>query len=236
MKNKSNFGEYLYNKLPEFYIVEDKEGQLERFLKIFGVPTDKLYEKIYDYQYMFDPNKSQDIFVPELLQMLGFRYYKDVPLDIQRKFLKALPHLNAIKGTSASFEYLVRELSGYSVISYSDPEDKNTFHVRIIVPEDKSIEFTTNESAIKRYMEYIRPVNTKIILYILFRGRNSIKVAHKVTFKVSLTFITNPWIASADVIDYMFDGTLNFDGNALFNGSSGEWRGMRHNVYFSEEV
>ena len=233
MNSKRDYGKYLYNQLPEFYIVEDKKGELERFLKIFGVPLDKLYDKVYDYQYMFDPNKASEIFIPELLQSLGFKYYKDVPIDIQRKFLKALPHLNAMKGTSASFEYLVRELSGYEVITYNDPDDSQVFHVRIIVPEDRSIEFSTNESAIKRYMEYIRPVNTNIILYILFKGHNEIRVTHKVTFKLSLLFITNPWISSADAIDYLFDGSLKFDGSALFNGNSGEWRGMKHNVYFN---
>lgn len=235
MDYDKDYGKILYESLPAFYRYEDKNTELERFLKIFGEAMKYLHNKIVDYSYLFDVDKTLDLFIPHLLDMLGFKYYKDVSIGLQRKFLKALPYLNAMKGSIPSFEFLVRELSGYSVITYNDPEDRNVVHIRIIVPDDKAIKFAENESAIKRYMEYIRPINTVLIIYIRFIAETSIKIKHDMRFKWRVNIETNPWLNSSDIAYYHFDGKVKFDGSILFNASNKDWRGIRHDVEIKEK-
>ncbi|AEZ50528.1 hypothetical protein F400_gp081 [Bacillus phage BCD7] len=108
-------GEELYNLLPNIYKEEDSKIKpdplpLKRFMQVVGTGLDFMREKIDGHFNLYDIDKCPPEFLPHLFRQIGF----DIPYEMteieQRGLLKLVPTLYKLKGTSAVFDYLARQI------------------------------------------------------------------------------------------------------------------------------
>lgn len=194
MNKDLDFKNYLYKTLPEFYKYEDREDrELERFLKIFGETSNFIYNSIYSYQFLFDVEKTPNELIPFLLEMVGLRYYSNIPMSYQRKFLNNVSVLKSSKGTSSALKYLARELSGKDA-------EVNTVegHIEVnVLMRDGEYKTSITRRTMESYLKYFIPINTLLKVYLYFSSKpTNIYLTYKdynfnVPYKICNRFITD---------------------------------------------
>ena len=122
--DSKNFGDKLYNSLPEMYRVDDANENfaLKRYLQSLA---DGGFEKVIDetngLMTLVDPDKVDKDILPVLFKSYGFEVFNGIPELYLRKLLPMVSKLFALKGSITSVEYLTSLVSGVkSTIEVSD--------------------------------------------------------------------------------------------------------------------
>lgn len=171
-----NLGDKLYEMLPEIYKQSDSEATpipypLQRFFKVLGGGFDFLEEKITEYSNILDVDNCPKEYLLSLAGLLGFEFPYSMDEATQRKFIRILPTLYRLKGTSTSFEYLAHEIFGKSAVissynaTYTEgmlPEEWRKIFVKVEL-DGESLYLAGKEENFRKFVEILRPVNSIII-------------------------------------------------------------------------
>ena len=145
----------LYNKkLPQIYRNED--GSI-------GFPLKRYLESLIDGGYyvsitdiegietLVDPMTVPEEFFPYLCESFGFKYFPDIDIYYQRKFLSNIGELQRRRGTYSSVHYLTKALTGLdSELRYED----GVLHIIVLAKNVEQInELNSSMEVIKRYIE-----------------------------------------------------------------------------------
>ena len=157
----------LYNrKLPKVYRDEDSKigFPLKRYLE--SLIEGGYYGNIKDIEgimTLIDPMTVPEEFFPYLCESFGFKYFPDIDISYQRRFLSNIGELNKRRGTFSSVHYLTRSLTGLdSEITYSD----GLLNILLLAKNLEQLkDIDTSMTVISRYIGsqipfYIRPVIT----------------------------------------------------------------------------
>lgn len=172
-----HLGDKLYENLPRIYREEDSRISgnplpLKRYLQILGGGFDYLDEKIDKYSTIYDIDKAPAELLPKLIEFMGMNIPYNMDDQTFRKFLKSLPSLYKMKGTSNAFHYLAREIFGTTTTievttpTYVDgmlPEDWRKILIKLIADGEQL--FLENKiTNFERFAEIARPVNRKLVI------------------------------------------------------------------------
>ena len=112
------------------------------------------YDSIIDIEgilFLVDPMTVPEEYFPYLCESFGFKYFPDIDIYYQRKFLSNLGELNRRKGTYSCVQYLAKALTGL------DSELKLEDGVLHIIVLAKNVEqlnnINTSMKVIERYIE-----------------------------------------------------------------------------------
>lgn len=118
MLNDKDFGQYLYDRLPEIYHKRDSEEGIDfallRFLQTLnegGITT--LFNEMLELYNILQFDKMPSDIVPLIGQLLGYEYRDDLEEDIQRKIIQNLIELYKRKGTKSVLNFITREFTKY---------------------------------------------------------------------------------------------------------------------------
>ena len=215
-----NLGEKLYYKLPSVYISEDSKIEpspypLQRFLKVLGGGFDFIESKVEDFGNVIDI----DICPPEYLQliasMLGIEFPYSLDEATQRRYIKIIPVLNRLKGTTSSFEYLARETFGSSAvvsaykIPYEEgmtPEEWRRILVRVEL-DGESTYLANKEENFKKFAEILRPANYKLVtdLAMFYLDRVTTRTNAEYLNDIFLDTNTEDFLKSRLLDTYLFE-------------------------------
>lgn len=177
---KSQFTEYLYNRLPSIYRTTDKEELLRRFIECFvegGFAP--LLQETQEIMNILDVDKCPSQFLPNLCAMYGYEYTLELPELFQRRLLKHIVELYKRKGTKSVVRFIARELTGFEseIIENKDftPEqielthwDKRFEHYRnfilkLTAPYEDSQLYNKEDIVIKLVKDFI-PTNSQVFV------------------------------------------------------------------------
>jgi hypothetical protein len=159
--------EYFYNKLPKAYRSLDAEQNytLKRYLEaIISGAYKPLLDQTLKLEDLFNVEKCPVEYFPYLCASYGVEYVPFIDIAFQRKFLKNFMELNIRKGTFSCIEYLVRELSGFTLTSTLVD---NVLQLTLYTYEDDST-LLTKQGVIENYIENYLPVGITALLYTLY--------------------------------------------------------------------
>lgn len=118
MLNDKDFGQYLYDRLPEIYHKRDSEEGIDfallRFLQTLnegGITT--LFNEMLELYDILQVDKMPSEVVPLVGQLLGYEYRDDLEEDIQRKIIQNLIELYKRKGTKSVLNFIAREFTKF---------------------------------------------------------------------------------------------------------------------------
>lgn len=118
MLTDKNFGDYLYDRLPDIYRKRDSEESINyallRFLQTLnegGITT--LFNEMLELYDILQVDKMPKEIVPLMGQLLGYDYRDDLEEDIQRKIIQNLIELYKRKGTKSVLTFITREFTKY---------------------------------------------------------------------------------------------------------------------------
>jgi phage tail-like protein len=126
--------DFLYSRLPQIYRVKDDENgkPLYRLLRILCEggfsPVQDDIEKFPD---LINPDKCPDELLPLIAAILGFDFPYDMPVDVQRKYLKVAPRVYAKKGTQDAIQFMIQEMMGFPTFIYAEDIVTRSFKVSI---------------------------------------------------------------------------------------------------------
>lgn len=122
--DSKNFGDKLYNSLPEMYRVDDENENfaLKRYLQSLAEGGfEKVIEETNGLMTLVDPDKVDKDILPVLFKSYGFEVFNGIPELYLRKLLPMVSKLFALKGSITSVEYLTSLVSGVkSTVEVSD--------------------------------------------------------------------------------------------------------------------
>ena len=122
--DSKNFGDKLYNSLPEMYRVDDENENfaLKRYLQSLSEGGfEKVIEETNGLMTLVDPDKVDKDILPVLFKSYGFEVFNGIPELYLRKLLPMVSKLFALKGSITSVEYLTSLVSGVkSTVEVSD--------------------------------------------------------------------------------------------------------------------
>lgn len=128
MLSKSEYLESLYNLLPSNYRNEDVKNdyQLKRFLSILvegGLYNS--YMEIDGLLSLIDFDNIPAKYLPQLASALGFEFPYDLDEQTQRTYVKYAVKSYKTKGTKATLEFMIRELTRFRTSVEVDEENKD---------------------------------------------------------------------------------------------------------------
>lgn len=148
MLNDRDFGQYLYDRLPELYHRRDSEEgvnfALLRFLQTLnegGITT--LFNEMLELYDILQVDKMPSDIVPLMGQLLGYEYQEGLEEDIQRKIIQNLIELYKRKGTKSVLNFITREFTKfdskvteteYRIFKTWSPEPKGVPIVEYVEP------------------------------------------------------------------------------------------------------
>lgn len=118
LTDNKDFGQYLYDRLPEIHRKRDSEEGIDyallRFLQVLnegGITT--LFNEMLELYDILQVDKMPSDIVPLIGQLLGYEYRDDLEEDIQRKIIQNLIELYKRKGTKSVLNFITREFTKY---------------------------------------------------------------------------------------------------------------------------
>ena len=188
----TQFGDYLYNRLPKVY--RDYDVEIERF----NVETQKkeTFKTLKEYLYSFalggfqplledleaiislvDPFKCPSEFLPYLLQHFGLDYMDDIPEKFQRKLVQNVVTLYEKKGTIPAVAFLAKELSGFDVKIEEKSDGSIEFAlIKLNAYEDEDAELLLAQDVIQRYIHLFLPAQTKSKIVVVYGFTENIHI------------------------------------------------------------
>lgn len=178
----TQFGEYLYNRLPKVYRdydvkIERKNADtqkietfktLEEYLRSFALGGfQPLLEDLEAIINLVDPLKCPAQFLPYLLRHFGLDYIDDIPEKFQRRLVQNVVTLYKKKGTIPAVAFLARELSGFGVTIEEKSDGTIEFAlVKLNAYEDEDAELLLAQDVVQRYIHLFLPAraSSKIIV------------------------------------------------------------------------
>ena len=155
----TQFGEYLYSRLPKVYRDYDVKIALGGF--------QPLLEDLEAIINLVDPLKCPAQFLPYLLRHFGLDYIDDIPEKFQRRLVQNVVTLYKKKGTIPAVAFLARELSGFGVTIEEKSDGTIEFAlVKLNAYEDEDAELLLAQDVVQRYIHLFLPAraSSKIIV------------------------------------------------------------------------
>lgn len=118
MINKTDFVDFLYNKLPAIYRYEDSKIGLPLYRYLQSMCEggfNPVIENSNNFLTLVDPETCPEEFFPYLYESFGLPYFDDIPVEYHRRFLKNIGALLKRRGTNTAVRYLVSTLTGFNV-------------------------------------------------------------------------------------------------------------------------
>lgn len=188
----TQFGEYLYNRLPKVY--RDYDVEIERL----NVETQKkeTFKTLQEYLYSFalggfqplledleaiinlvDPFKCPSEFLPYLLRHFGLDYIDDIPEKFQRRLVQNVVTLYKKKGTVPAVAFLAKELSGFDVKIEEKSDGSIEFAlIKLNAYEDEDAELLLAQDVIQRYIHLFLPAQTKSKIIVVYGFTENIHI------------------------------------------------------------
>lgn len=188
----TQFGEYLYNRLPKVY--RDYDVEIERL----NVETQKkeTFKTLKEYLYSFalggfqplledleaiislvDPFKCPSEFLPYLLRHFGLDYIDDIPEKFQRRLVQNVVTLYKKKGTIPAVAFLAKELSGFGVNIEEKSDGSIEFAlIKLNAYEDEDAELLLAQDVIQRYIHLFLPAQTKSKIIVVYGFTENIHI------------------------------------------------------------
>lgn len=188
----TQFGEYLYNRLPKVY--RDYDVEIERL----NVETQKkeTFKTLKEYLYSFalggfqplledleaiislvDPFKCPSEFLPYLLRHFGLDYIDDIPEKFQRRLVQNVVTLYKKKGTIPAVAFLAKELSGFDVKIEEKSDGSIEFAlIKLNAYEDEDAELLLAQDVIQRYIHLFLPAQTKSKIIVVYGFTENIHI------------------------------------------------------------
>lgn len=188
----TQFGEYLYNRLPKVY--RDYDVEIERL----NVETQKkeTFKTLQEYLYSFalggfqplledleaiinlvDPFKCPSEFLPYLLRHFGLDYIDDIPEKFQRRLVQNVVTLYKKKGTIPAVAFLAKELSGFGVNIEEKSDGSIEFAlIKLNAYEDEDAELLLAQDVIQRYIHLFLPAQTKSKIIVVYGFTENIHI------------------------------------------------------------
>lgn len=188
----TQFGEYLYNRLPKVY--RDYDVEIERL----NVETQKkeTFKTLKEYLYSFalggfqplledleaiinlvDPFKCPSQFLPYLLRHFGLDYIDDIPEKFQRRLVQNVVTLYKKKGTIPAVAFLAKELSGFDVKIEEKSDGSIEFAlIKLNAYEDEDAELLLAQDVIQRYIHLFLPAQTKSKVVVVYGFTENIHI------------------------------------------------------------
>ena len=188
----TQFGEYLYNRLPKVY--RDYDVEIERL----NVETQKkeTFKTLKEYLYSFalggfqplledleaiislvDPFKCPSEFLPYLLRHFGLDYIDDIPEKFQRRLVQNVVTLYEKKGTIPAVAFLAKELSGFDVKIEEKSDGSIEFAlIKLNAYEDEDAELLLAQDVIQRYIHLFLPAQTKSKIIVVYGFTENIHI------------------------------------------------------------
>ena len=188
----TQFGEYLYNRLPKVY--RDYDVEIERL----NVETQKkeTFKTLKEYLYSFalggfqplledleaiislvDPFKCPSEFLPYLLRHFGLDYIDDIPEKFQRRLVQNVVTLYEKKGTIPAVAFLAKELSGFGVNIEEKSDGSIEFAlIKLNAYEDEDAELLLAQDVIQRYIHLFLPAQTKSKIIVVYGFTENIHI------------------------------------------------------------
>lgn len=177
---RQTLADYLYNRLPRFYVTEDKNQLLKRFLDTFAeAGFDPLLQETISITDLLDVDKCPSEFLPQLCRMYGYEYTLEIPELFQRRLLKHIVEMYKRKGTKSVVRFIARELTGFEseIIENKDftPEHEEltgwtkrfehyrNFILKLTAPYEDSSLFNKEEIVIKIVNNFL-PTNSQVLV------------------------------------------------------------------------
>lgn len=221
----TQFGDYLYNRLPKVY--RDYDVEIERF----NVETQKkeTFKTLKEYLYSFalggfqplledleaiinlvDPFKCPSQFLPYLLRHFGLDYIDDIPEKFQRRLVQNVVTLYKKKGTIPAVAFLAKELSGFGVNIEEKSDGSIEFAlIKLNAYENEDAELLLAQDVIQRYIHLFLPSQTKSKVIVVYGFTESIHINSP---EVRLSFVAD----NVDHIDISMKSKKDLSGVFLY--------------------
>ena len=158
-----NYSDQLYDYLPVIYKKYDKEGELKKFLEIFGYQLDLLRSYTKALRDLSDTDRCTADFLPLLSQHIGWEINYSQTISTQRNIQKGAVQIYKKIGTLKAIEAYVLSLTGWRCrvrefvhnIFMSNAPEKMYFDLdeRCIVSRSKTVDTSDKEYADKDNLE-----------------------------------------------------------------------------------
>ena len=230
----TQFGEYLYNRLPKVY--RDYDVEIERL----NVETQKkeTFKTLKEYLYSFalggfqplledleaiislvDPFKCPSEFLPYLLRHFGLDYIDDIPEKFQRRLVQNVVTLYKKKGTIPAVAFLAKELSGFGVTIEEKSDGSVEFAlIKMNAYEDEDAELLLAQDVVQRYIHLFLPAQTKSKVIVVYGFTENIHINYP-DFRIN--FVAD----SVDCIDVTMRNAKDLSGMFIYyiSGNQGDW-------------
>lgn len=118
INKKINFGNYLYNRLPEMYRREDAKDGIDFALKRYLEVLDKgglqlLFGELLTLYDLFDVDTCPKEVLPLISRLLGYNFIDEVDEFMQRKIVSNLVEIYKRKGTKSVIDFITREFTHF---------------------------------------------------------------------------------------------------------------------------
>lgn len=172
--DSKNFGDKLYNSLPEMYRVDDANENfaLKRYLQsLADGGFEKVIEETNGLMTLVDPDKVDKDILPVLFKSYGFEVFNGIPELYLRKLLPMVSKLFALKGSITSVEYLTSLVSGVkSTVEVSDSfNEDHSIDVKLDLDYNLSpSELPDREQLLRIISEFVPFYCSVVIVYSYF--------------------------------------------------------------------
>ena len=189
-----NFGDKLYNSLPEIYRSSDKEVNfsLKRYLdSLADGGFEKVIEEINGILTLVDSDKIDEEFLPILFKNYGFDVFNGIPTLYLRKLLPLVSDLYNLKGTTTAVEYLTSLVSGVKSYIELDEEFSNNHIINVNLEMDYGGRFNDmpDQDQLLRIIKEFVPFYCDVLVRYLYIFEEFIKL--KVNEEEELKVIEN---------------------------------------------
>lgn len=118
INKKIDFGNYLYNRLPELYRREDAKDGIDFALKRYLDVLDKgglqlLFGELLTLYDLFDVDTCPKEVLPLISRLLGYNFIDEVDEFMQRKIVSNLVEIYKRKGTKSVIDFITREFTHF---------------------------------------------------------------------------------------------------------------------------
>lgn len=186
-----DFGTYLYNRLPEYHRIVDKDNgnALEKFIEIMNEGAFIHNNKyIVDLVNLSQVNNCPDEYLEHIGFSLGADWITDIQQEYRRKLLSLLVKLYKKKGSTDVIKYISSEVSGVNVTVHEDflPPDfieegdelRRKLTVYLHAPEDSNVNEDSAKN-IRLISSHFIPVHTKLVILVTYFMEESFSGVYK---------------------------------------------------------
>jgi hypothetical protein len=183
MVQQDQFTEYLYGKLPAIYREEDSKLGLPLYRYITALVKGGLGKTLKDsndFLKIIDPESCSEEFFRIFYESFGYKYFEDIDIKYQRKFLSNIGGIAKRRGSYASIRYIIRVLTGlevdlvYNRVYNGGVTVSRDLTITLLANSIKQIEgMSTSVSVIGRFLENHVPfyvtlyINTSVATQVL---------------------------------------------------------------------